>query len=55
MEDLKINMPPAIDEKIDEIIEDQVPDEINDAFPNVIVPEPLEDDDDDEPLPVIEP
>ena len=55
MEDLKINMPPAIDEKIDEIIEDKVPDEINDAFPDVIVPEPLEDDDDDEPLPVIEP
>ena len=51
MEDLKINMPPAIDEKIDEIIEDQVPDEINDAFPDVIVPEPLE----EEPLPVIEP
>ena len=55
MEDLKINMPPAIEEKIDEIIEDKVPDEINDAFPDVIVPEPLEDDDDDEPLPVIEP
>ena len=53
MEDLKVNMPPAIEENIEENIEDKVTDEINEAFPNVIVPEPIEDE--EEPLPVIEP